>query len=160
MKGPERLGPALSRALAGLGLAEAAERHMALAVWPRVVGEGLAAHTRAVAVRGRTLEVAARDSAWANELAFLKADLLSRLHSLVPGCDLDDIRVRVGSLEPLEPGARATPAPAPASAQPASLRRTRARLRRLWPHLAKLDAPLARSFLAAAARALCDEEGR
>ncbi|MBX6350987.1 MAG: DUF721 domain-containing protein [Clostridia bacterium] len=162
---PERLGSAIERMLQGLGLAEAAERHRAIALWPLVVGEAMARHTRAVAVRGRTLEVLAQDPSWATELAFMKAELLGRLRELQPGSAIEDIRVRQGSpagFEAASPRAGGGPPGALGAARrdgwSRAVRRARARLGRRWPHLAAVDAELSRSFLRAAARALADEE--
>lgn len=92
----ERLDLALDAALAALGLREASRRHRALALWSEVVGEGLAAHARAAAVRGGTLEVAVSDSAWANQIALMKSELLERLNLRLGAPLLSDLRVRIG----------------------------------------------------------------
>lgn len=96
----ERVGFSIRRALASLGIDEAAERHRALPLWDEVVGPQLAAHARAVAVRGDVLEVAVPDSIWANQIAFMKADLLQRLNLRLGPARLADLRVRVGALPP------------------------------------------------------------
>ena len=60
-------------------LAREAQEWGALYAWHRLAGERLARHTRGEKVLGRTLLVRVATSAWANELTFLRADLLAGL---------------------------------------------------------------------------------
>ncbi|MBE3590943.1 MAG: DUF721 domain-containing protein [Firmicutes bacterium] len=104
----ERLGPALDRALARLGLKPAADRQAAVRLWDEVAGAELRRHAQAVAVRGEVLEVRVADSAWANQIALLKQDLLDRLNARLAPARLRDLRVRVGRVA--APGAGDDPA--------------------------------------------------
>lgn len=98
----ERLGHALERALAQLGLKQAADRQSAVRLWDEVAGPHLREHAQAVAVRGEVLEVVVADSAWANQVALLKQELLDRLNARLAPERLKDLRVRVGRVRPPE----------------------------------------------------------
>jgi predicted nucleic acid-binding Zn ribbon protein len=73
----EVLGDLLRR----LGLEKELARQDAVARWPEVVGEGIAAVTRARSQAGGVLFVAVRSSAWMNELGFMRRELLTRLNA-------------------------------------------------------------------------------
>ena len=93
--GPVPLRRTLERLLAGLGAADIDSTTLIVERWPEVVGEDLAAHVRAVAVRGTELVVGVDDPAWASQVAWLEARLLERLDVLVGRGTITAVKVRV-----------------------------------------------------------------
>ncbi|HEX2573204.1 MAG TPA: DUF721 domain-containing protein [Polyangia bacterium] len=81
-----------------LGLVEQARAWRAMASWARAAGPRIAKHARAEQLRNKTLVVRVVSSAWANELSFLKAELLAKLHELPGGDAVQDLRFSVGPL--------------------------------------------------------------
>jgi hypothetical protein len=81
-----------------LGLVEQARSWRAMALWPRAAGPRIASHARAERLRNKTLVVRVSSSAWANELSFLKAELLAKLRALPGGEAIKDLRFSVGPL--------------------------------------------------------------
>lgn len=79
-KGVERVADILKEVLARGGLSEQLERQGAVDAWAGVVGEGIAAVTRARAVSGDTLIVEVRSSAWLMELNLMRHEILERLN--------------------------------------------------------------------------------
>ena len=75
---------ALSSILAGvlrkLGLEAPTAGWKAVEEWPRLVGERVARHSRAVSFRDGTLRVEVEGSAWMQELGLLKRDLVRRIN--------------------------------------------------------------------------------
>lgn len=69
-----------------------------MAAWARAAGPRIAKHARAEQLRNKTLVVRVASSAWANELAFLKAELLAKLQELSGGDVVQDLRFSVGPL--------------------------------------------------------------
>jgi hypothetical protein len=99
-------------------LAREAQEWSALYAWYRLAGERLSRHTRAEKVLGRTLLVRVATSAWANELTYLRADLLARLR-LDPGAAVvNELRFTVGPLEGLPEWSDPEPAPPPPPVSP------------------------------------------
>jgi len=74
----------------GLGRAVAAQR--AVALWPQIAGERIAAHTRALDVDGKTLLVEVDSPTWMTELAFLKGTMLKAICRRVGGGLVTDVR--------------------------------------------------------------------
>jgi predicted nucleic acid-binding Zn ribbon protein len=106
---PRRLGADLDRVVAGLGATVRANRPGTssraddgevrgaaglFGRWEQLVGPDIAAHTRLVGVRDRTLVVATDDPAWAAELRWLTSDLMARIVA-DGGPALEGIQVRV-----------------------------------------------------------------
>lgn len=77
---PEPLSSALSGYLNKTGISEAIQRLTAVDDWPRVVGPRISRVTRALEVRGEALVVEVTSSAWLNELAMMKAEILARMN--------------------------------------------------------------------------------
>lgn len=84
--------------LRGLELEGPAREALAVALWPAVVGDRIAAATRAARIQGGTLEVETRSSAWSQELTFLKATLVKRLNAQVGAEVVRDLRFRVAPI--------------------------------------------------------------
>lgn len=78
---PERVGNLVSGLLRKLGISREVERQEALVRWREVVGERIAAVTRAKAVSSGVLFVEVRSSAWLAELNLMRHEILRRLNA-------------------------------------------------------------------------------
>ncbi len=74
------LREALPSALKTLGITRRTREAQALSLWPRVVGEHLAEHTRALRLSGGTLWVSATSAPLAHQLHLEQPELLQRLN--------------------------------------------------------------------------------
>jgi predicted nucleic acid-binding Zn ribbon protein len=93
---PRKVGESLDRVAASLGLDPGL-----LTRWPELVGEGVAEHTRPRGLRDGTLVVLVDDPAWATQLRWLEADLVTRLGELLGPDRVRRIEVRVrGAVTP------------------------------------------------------------
>ncbi len=70
-----------------------------LSRWDEAVGPQIARRTRPVAVRNRRLTVAVDNPAWAQQLSFLKKDLLRRFETLLGAGVIEDIFLTSGPVE-------------------------------------------------------------
>ena len=77
---PTRVDSILSLALKRYGLEDKIHRYRFVSHWKEIVGEELAKRSRPDRIRGRILIVAVRNSAWAQEMSFLKKTILMRLN--------------------------------------------------------------------------------
>lgn len=87
--GPTRLGDVLGGVLQQHGLGDQIKRMAVLDLWPEVVGEHIAAVTRARSVSDATLVVEVRSSGWLMELNMMKGDLLGRLNERLADVPLE-----------------------------------------------------------------------
>jgi predicted nucleic acid-binding Zn ribbon protein len=86
--GPVRLGDVLGSVLEQHGLGDQMKQMAVLELWPEVVGEHIAAATKARGVSEATLVVEVRSSGWLMELNMMKGDLLRRVNERVPEAPL------------------------------------------------------------------------
>ena len=87
-----RLGELLPSILSKLGLDQRFKEQQVLNLWPTVVGEELAARTKATKVDRGVLHVHVDNGAWMQELHFIEKDLLRKLRAQSPGVVLKKIR--------------------------------------------------------------------
>ena len=87
-----RLGELLPSILSKLGLDQRFKEQQVLNLWPTVVGEELAARTKATKVNRGVLYVHVDHGAWMQELHFIEKDLLRKLRAQSPGVVLKKIR--------------------------------------------------------------------
>ena len=66
--------------------------------WPRVVGEGLAAHSQPQSLRGGRLAVTCSASVYSQELEMLSTKLLEALARELPEVPVESLRFSVGKL--------------------------------------------------------------
>lgn len=111
-RGQASLGRLLEGVLAHLDLGSRLQERLALAAWAEVVGQVVAAHTRAEAVRDGVLLVAADTPAWAQELAIRRQELLAKLARHVGEGAIRDLHFRSGSLQRARGERRREPRPA------------------------------------------------
>ncbi len=135
------LRPLLRKLMRDLGLDARERQQRALDAWEAAVGPELAARSRPKAVEGRTLVVLVGDSAWAQEISFMKEDIVSRVNREAGSpAPISDVRTYVARLPPRSRGE--TPAADTESPDLRLPRLTRAQLetiRELWHGAAGLD---------------------
>ena len=89
--GPVKVDSVLAGILVKHGVKEQVERMSVLDLWDGLVGEHVAAVTRAKGVSDATLFVEVRTSAWLMELNMMKRDFLQRVNEALPDVPLDKI---------------------------------------------------------------------
>ncbi len=83
------------------GLDREAREWRALYAWHRLCGPRLGRHARAERILGTTLLVRVATSAWANELSYLRADLLARLRADAHADWVSELRFTIGPFDGL-----------------------------------------------------------
>jgi predicted nucleic acid-binding Zn ribbon protein len=101
---PETLGTLLPRMLTELGLDPASKGVRLLEVWDQALGSEFAPHCRPEGIRHGTLVARVPDSAWMQRLQLEKPKILARLERLLGEPAAEDLRFRVGDVEPLRRG--------------------------------------------------------
>ena len=92
----EPVGGIVSKVVRDLGLEEQVLGWRAVDDWANVVGPRIASHSRAIAFRGGTLHVEVEGSAWMQELAYLKRDMMRRLNRALERELVHELRFSVG----------------------------------------------------------------
>lgn len=77
----EEIGRILHRFLREVGIDQSLKRYEALMVWPRVVGEKIAAITEPQRVVNGRIFVKVKSATWRNELVFYKTEIIEKLNS-------------------------------------------------------------------------------
>lgn len=112
-----RLGTALARTVAALGLSDRLARQEALTAWAAIVGPAVAAHAWPVRLHGHTLVVAADGHAWSAQLQYLRTDIVRRMRAR--GIDgVHQLQFVIGAAAERPPLPPEPDAPRPAAAQP------------------------------------------
>ncbi|MDR4500927.1 MAG: DUF721 domain-containing protein [Nitrospirales bacterium] len=88
--------------------------------WPKIVGASLASHTRPESIKFRKLVLIAENSAWLQQLVFLKPMILEKLHDVNQETQIVDIILRIGTIEPAKQ-ASISPTNDPVTPTPKSL---------------------------------------
>ena len=88
--GPRKIGEGLDRVVPGGRAFTTLLRH-----WDDLVGEGLAARARPSGLHATTLVIAVDDPAWATQLRYLQADLMTRFEDVLGPGLVTEIRVVV-----------------------------------------------------------------
>jgi predicted nucleic acid-binding Zn ribbon protein len=89
------VGESLDRVAASLGVPLASTLSTVFASWPEMVGESVAQHSRPRSLRDGVLVVAVDEPAWATQLRWLEADLLTRLREVLGPDQVARFEVRV-----------------------------------------------------------------
>ena len=92
----------LSRVLRRSGLDQKLAKYQFIEFWPQIVGKMIAERAKPEAIRNRVLIVRVENSAWAQELAFQKQVIKSRLNNFL-GAEqaVDDIHFYVSGQDQL-----------------------------------------------------------
>lgn len=117
-KGPRSLGDALSSLFAAKGFSRLRAASELEDAWIETVGESAAPQTKLGGLRHGVLSIIVAHPALLEELAaFRKSELLAALREKVPNLSLQDLRFRVGSVQPDSEAAPLSPKPS-AKAKP------------------------------------------
>ncbi len=92
---PRPVGDSLDRVAASLGVPKASTMTSVFTAWTTLVGESLAEHTRPQSLSDGILVVAVEEPAWATQLRWLEADLLTRLSEVAGAGAVQRIEVVV-----------------------------------------------------------------
>ncbi|MEO0092789.1 MAG: DUF721 domain-containing protein [candidate division WOR-3 bacterium] len=80
---PILLSDFLPEVLDKLRLSEKLREQQAILLWNRAVGKEVKKHTKPYAIENGTLVVLVDNSAWMNELIFLKKEIIKKLNELI-----------------------------------------------------------------------------
>ena len=92
---PRRVSDFLDAATRRLGAPGSNVTMRVFSRWPDLVGPDIAAHSRPVSLHDGTLVLAVDHPAWATQLRFMTADLLTRIAEVTGGSEVVEIQVRV-----------------------------------------------------------------
>lgn len=76
------------------GIETSVRQNEALFLWPEVVGENIAKHTKAEKISYGKLIVKVDSPVWRNELVFQKSEILNKINNLLKGTNINDIVLR------------------------------------------------------------------
>jgi hypothetical protein len=80
---PKLLSEVLPEVLDGLKLSEKLIEQKAILLWSRVVGKEVKKHTNPYSIENGILVVLVDNSAWMNELTFLRTEIVKKLNELI-----------------------------------------------------------------------------
>jgi predicted nucleic acid-binding Zn ribbon protein len=87
----KRVGNIIEKVMKQLGLSKRYNEQKAVLAWDRVVGERIRKKTHPLYARDGKLVVEVENSAWMNELSFLKSDIITKLNRDLGDWVIDDI---------------------------------------------------------------------
>ena len=136
MRGGGSIVEALRQAIGGMEAAAQIQASLAIAYWPRVVGEQAALASQAETVRDGVLFVRTKSSVWSHELNLHKPRILLNLNRLLGGNVIQEVVFRAQGVTP-PPDAPPPDVPPPAELaavvlDPDEKAELRARLERLF----------------------------
>lgn len=91
-KEPKPLSKSLSILLKSLGIENKIKQNEIIVRWPEIVGEKLSKVTTADKVENGILFVRVTNSAWRNELIYMKTEIINRISSRLNTDIINDIR--------------------------------------------------------------------
>jgi len=92
----QSVGDILDVLVGRLGLKQRLKQAEAVRKWDEIVGERIACETQAEIVRGKTLFVKVTSPIWAQELSFLKPEIMKKLRQEIGRGVITDIRFKCG----------------------------------------------------------------
>jgi len=90
--GFKRLSDILPRVYSRIGLEEKLRERELISLWPEIVGQEVAARTRAVRFKKGVLFVEVSHGAWLQELRFREKEIMAKLSGRFPGLAIEAIR--------------------------------------------------------------------
>ena len=90
-----RIGDILPAVLKSAGLDKKLRDQEILTIWPAVVGEEIAARTKAVRINNGVLYVMVEHSVWLQELHFMEKEILEKIKERAPKANCRKIRFGV-----------------------------------------------------------------
>ena len=91
-RGPKPLSKSLSILLKSLGIENKIKQNEIIVRWPEIVGEKLSKVTTADKIENGILFVRVANSAWRNELIYMKTEIINRIYSSLNTDIIRDIR--------------------------------------------------------------------
>jgi len=98
-KKPKHMKEVLKPLLKEWRIDAATREHEVFSLWERAVGENVSKSCRPAAVHQGTLVVAVRDSAWMQELQFMKDEMIKKVNKAMGGSVIKQIIFKQGSWE-------------------------------------------------------------
>ncbi|MFY9115014.1 MAG: DUF721 domain-containing protein [Dethiobacteria bacterium] len=95
----DNIGEIIKKILRKKGLWEAVRQHETLNRWPEIVGDQIAAKTRAVKIAKEVLWIKVSDSVWTHHLVMLKPKILKKINNMLGKKMVKDIYFFIGELE-------------------------------------------------------------
>ncbi len=95
---PELIKGVLNSTLKDMGIAKKIKEKQALKLWSEITGNNICKHTEAKYINQGVLFVIVDNSAWANELLFMKENLIKQLNKKLDKKIVKDIRFQTGSI--------------------------------------------------------------
>jgi len=86
-----RLGDLIQEFTRKDGISEKLRAYQVVGEWEAIVGEVIGRSTEIVRIENGTLYVKAKNSAWRNELIFMKPTVLKKIKEMYPESGVDDI---------------------------------------------------------------------
>ena len=83
----------------GTGVGAAIKTCGLISLWSRVVDERVGKHTEAIKIRNRILYINTSTSAWAQELSFLKKEIIEKFNQVAGQEVIRDIRFKAGQIK-------------------------------------------------------------
>jgi len=99
MKKLEPIGAILNRFLAESGLEDQIQTANMLQLWAKTVGPAAASHTRALTIKEGTLYVEVDNSAWLQQLTYLKKCYIEKLNEQAGSRSIRNIHFKMANQE-------------------------------------------------------------
>lgn len=87
----KKVSSIIEKVIKQLGLTKRYNEQKAVLVWNKVVGERILKRTQSLYARDGKLVVEVENSAWMNELSFLKSEIITKLNKELGDWVIDDI---------------------------------------------------------------------
>ncbi len=95
---PEQITGILEGFLKQKGLIKKVRQYSIFDIWKDIVGEMIAEKATPAKMAGDSLVVFTKNAAWANELSFMKDQILKKIKEALPDSEIKDIRFIAGRL--------------------------------------------------------------
>jgi len=97
MSKPARISDLLNDLIKQKNWSKKIKQHDVFQLWPKIVGDDIAARTAPHVIRGTVLWVRITDSVWMQQLHLMKPLLLEKINSRLQGAIVSDLRFQVDS---------------------------------------------------------------
>jgi predicted nucleic acid-binding Zn ribbon protein len=95
----EKLSSTIEKILRDRGWGAKLKEYRIYGVWEKVVGKGIARHTRPAGMRGKKLTVLVDSSAWMQQLSLLKPEIMGKLNGRLGEEAVESITLKLGEFE-------------------------------------------------------------
>jgi len=91
-RAPQELGNSLTMLLKRMGIERKVKEYQAFTEWPEIVGEKISKVTKPEKIAEDVLFVKVKNSAWRNELIFMKTEILKKIDQAIGSGIIKDIK--------------------------------------------------------------------